>query len=638
MIAKKPATLSSTDSVFLGILAYKCIIENPQGSDHHEDLIEFTQTLDRDYRKGKLAAHGQFSSRLLEIYLNLRQFDEFKSFWNWLLYQKQEYRSLRTWATAMKGYFVEGASLSFLQDLMERALQESTVNFLAYRLSSNALAPNRSRLVSPVDGAVSMLTTIARCQIKTGQIRDGYLTLDSLCRFDPLALWSQLSTLLFASRPITETYRLYVMSLRCGLWPNHTAVSQLADGAKMWRQGPYELWFTESHVARLKMEAAAIGVGKKPEARQLVDLFTRIDLLLTDALKSRATSVHKHLPLILDTLNQGFVFARSVAHRPASLRPSMLLRSAGLMRSLELYELLTKNFPRSAFLHDAASCLNTLKGAGLIKDEEMVRDAWHALLQHGSLSETGCRTMIYAARACDMVNFALQEIIAYFNGRDVELIPSMKEAIKDCFAKPIEGILVESNRSATSDVVLSNSGIVLQHIRKYAVVMSERKLRNFFLDPMPDSLEGDRILALEETWLRVYDKLTRDPRERFRIREKDQKEKTNDKNYKGDRFMSSGVTITSTGYRIDDLRYANWRCMNEVILEGCYADNYHLGEEGVLLKSQETLSEEELTRVVMRIRGIAPEQLPQSSSPTAVSQVMRAAYPPKSLFATPGLM
>jgi len=693
-----------------------------------DSLVAFAQQLERDHRRERLPQTLLFHGQLLECYVRLRAHDELETYWNWLSLQDASLRTPFVWGIVFRHRHVNGVGSLVLQNMFEQVLQESGNSFIAYRFSDNALLYDRARIEAQAFGFSDMLSAIAQRQIEDGKVRNAYLTIDTLVREFPQFRSDIIPGQLLQSQPITEAYRLLVLGYRLGGNVPSAAVYGVIAKAKTWRQGTYEYWFTDAYLAHLDMTIARVGSVKRSSENALVTLFQNLESTVKEVLDSDAGPVKENTELLIDVLKVAFDVARTTDHNPRDFRLYGFLESAGYIQSRELYDLLLQSSPPGAFLCDSGSCVAVMRAAGYMGDGPMLKAAWLAALHQPDfvVDSRKCFLFIMSARLCGIEDFAKQEISLYFGERESDSTPEIQREIKNAFGLSLNNALrrkpMYSSVAPASPIL--DLRVVLERFKKFAITLKERKLRNFFEDPLPDSLAGDRILSTEENWLKVYDRLTRDPREPFRKRdlpldhqtqsarlalrkesgEKPQNghssarpvtednvpandntaesestlaneidhiaqdntakskntaenkmdhttqdnsnsdsnralgsEKKVSKNgsvssYSASHGRLSGVAITQGGYRIDDLRYANWRDMNELILEGCYSDNYDLGEEGVMLESREPLSEEQLLRVVMKVRGIDPAQLPKhdKSKPTPV--LKRAAFSRGPLF------
>jgi len=673
-----------------------------------DSLVAFAQQLERDYRRKRLPQTLSFHGQLLECYLRLGAHDELETHWDWLSLQDASLRTPFVWGIMFRHRHATGAGSLVLQNMFEQVLQESGDRFIAYRFSENALLSDRARVEAHALGFSDMLSAIAQRQIQDGKVRNAYLTIDTLVREFPQFRSDILPGQLLQSQPITEAYRLLVLGYRLGGIVPPAAVYRVIAKAKTWRQGSYEYWFTDSYLANLDITIARVGFKRSGDSA-LVTLFQSLESTVREVLDSDAGPVEENMNLLIEALKLAFDVARTIDHNPRDFKLYGLLESAGYMQSGELYDFLLQSSQPGAFLCDRTSCVAVMRAAGYMGDGPMLKAAWLAALQQPDfvVDSRRCFLFIMLARLCGIEDFATEEIDLYFGERESDLTPEIQSEIKNAFGLSLENANALRRKPMYSSVAPASPILdlraVLGRFKKFAMTLKERKLRNFFEDPLPDSLAGDRILSTEENWLKVYDRLTRDPREPLRKRDlpldhqtqsarlalrKGSGEKTQDgqssarpvieddlpandntakskntvenkmdhttqdnsnskralgsekkvsKNssvskYSASHGRLSGVAITQGGYRIDDLRYANWRDMNELILEGCYSNNYDLGEEGVMLESRELLSEEQLLRVVMKVRGIDPAQLPKhdKSRPTPVFK--RAAFSRGPLF------
>jgi len=702
VVAKQPPTLRNHDFIQLTKWLDQEMNALPD-LDSAAPYMTFVKQLERDYRHGKTLASPVYAAPLLRAYGEAGDIESFKAFWQWLLAQGPEKRPLLVWSSVMQVYSSHGAPLSNLEALFQQALEDSMDNYISYHASPNALLSDRS-VFSPLEkGLDLMLALLASTQLSSGATRAGYLTLDTLWKVTITPTVRTSFSDLLSDRPASEAYRLYVMMLRSGLKPTNASVEQVGILAKTWKQNSTENWIAASQLAQLDIEAAALDVGKLPNNRMLTKLFSRFGHVIRPGKRIDLVHLHENTWLIIETLKSA-IKVHSMYGPIPEIHAHTMLYIAAVSQSPEMYGLLVKNFPVSTFFKGDMSCMVTIQAAGMMRDVDLLQQAWQALIELAQPDTRMWTNFFHACKACNVEELFKEQLEVHFDARDEAFAKELKDAIKNAHvAKPTPMIETSSDPNV-SRIAAADFRKIFERIKEVYDLMLSRKLRNFFERPMPEGLGVDLIQASEDTWAQVYERLTRDPREPKRTASldivspeqntgapmetengvqnhpSDQREEfspTDGRPFDGQvgieegiiddypkhsateqtsmRYVSDipkrdavisttetnsvlsrsrGIPITSTGFRLDDIRYANWRSMNELILEGCYADGFDLGEEGILLqqKYQQPLNEEELLRVIMKIRGITSAQLSKLSDIGSGYRARRAAVPILPLF------
>lgn len=568
------------------------------------EVQAFAAQIVSDLYNKQIIPHPLAYPAILEILATLDNGAALENLWAWLLQQDDEHLSPQAYGAIIAIAVDAGKPLRVMEDLYEQALKRFPGDYAAYHMSPNAIIQHRGQVMSIKGSSGHLLGAIARARFVRGHRRRAYLDLDTALRLRPDQLARDFcSEFMLATTPLEERYILFQLNCR-----NHTllvrsifasVLEDLDSQAFMGAPG------REVAVASRQVEllSAAIGTGRKWGSR-LLQRCCQLALRLTVLARASGSRLDV-LPGTISILDK--IFDSAVAC-PGTIHFNSvkgIIATAGQLRSRGLFEAGLRYYGTAAkmdadVVRDPIMYCSIIKTAGLLDEPNVVKSAWEDLLELQRVEPQKKSDWIVLARACretDMADFVHAELStakipedsAIWSAAWRELDRPRKRS------KPLDNDDIAA-AITSSDLEL---GELVRKLDEACELLQTGGTRNFKQSPARMLLGEPHIQAHEADMHAVYDYLTADPREIVSV----------DDGGASDSMTSSSSPILSSGYRLDELRYENWKTINELLAQSALHDGDSLDGLSSLFDSVEPLSERELLKLLVKLRGIDEGEL-----------------------------
>lgn len=526
---------------------------------------------------------------LLAFYKEARQLQKGADFWAWLESQDDSYVSPAVYGAAIELLAVQGRPAEETENLYTQALKRFPGSFNEYHLSPQAVLPNRSQPFNLTGIPVTLLQGILTARLLRGDIKNAYMALDTALRLFPTQLPSRFFTLFVTERPVPEAYKVFMIACRSGipLGPDslkalltklrHVAVADPIANASVLRS-----MITASY--------AYAAAGASLSSTHL----TEIVIAVTSILKHRdtqtlaTTELQQLVDPIMLAISKLFATWVDQGARPGiAAFNSIITNLAGKGKREDILKTCLDDMQELELEPSIVTRRSLVIAAGDIGNPALLRSAWYDLLdeRHKNAATVDFSDWQALAKASRLVGE--EEFVRLQVSEIGDALP-----LNEHMVGRIQGLLAEEvkkPRTAGSKVSVEQIRKLIDNIMRDAQYMDEQlatnRLRNFRNNPLPMSLASDGCddHAQEQELRHVYDELTTDTSFAYQhdVNEPEAESETeaeveSDKSSSLDTVQPLEPALSTTGFDYAELRFQNWKTMNELLAESAKRDSDYI--------------------------------------------------------------
>lgn len=564
-----------------------------KNKDPPPDILILADLMVADIQSDKLPPDHIAHLHLLAFYKEARQLDKAYNFWEWLENQDDEYVNPAVYGAAIELLAVQGRPAEETEQLYIQALKRFPGSFNEYHLSPDAVLPDRGQPLNIRGIPVTLLQGILTARLLRGDSKNAYIALDVALRLFPTQLPSRFFTLFVDERPLTEAYKVFIMACRSGTTLGPDCLKSLL--AKM-RPVAVTDPLANAAVLRSMLTAcyAFAASGNSLTPNHLTELVIAVTSILQhSSVQCLEKDVIRQLtdPILLVVAKLFAIWASQNARPGIAAFNSIISNVAGKGRREDVLATCLADMQELGLEPTAVTRRSILKAAGDIGESHLVKDAWDHLLDYrqstGARADLGdWQTLARAARQVGEENYVRQQLLDISNGMQPAMVGR------------IEGLLQEAVKKATAGSETSSPEDVMKmvdHLLKDAEYMDDQLLHNrfrdFHINPVPTSIaHAEHMETGPDQLLRsIYDELTAD--KSFTPAENDQPDEHLPEFIEENLLPSvEAVTdvssaevatevspaVSTTGIEYSELRYQNWKTINELLVEAEQHDSDYL--------------------------------------------------------------
>lgn len=528
-----------------------------------EALKSHVQSFQHDFVSGALPPHRRVSLHLISYFKESMNYDKGIEFWNWVIEQDDNYINLGTYGAAIELLACFGKDLEYCEAVYKHALTRFAIHFNEYHLSPGAILPDRAEHLNAPWTSMQLLQGILTARLLHRDWRNAYLTLDTALRIHPSQIPARFIELFLRERPLQEAYHVFCLACRAGNQLSGSLLTTLLEQLYTAMSNRQAVGFNQ-HIVGAMFNAIHAFIGSASGGRLAVPhmnvlLKGLLSLLTPGDCKEGSAGAEPQMrqkrfrgmvALIPDVFG-----SLGVPPQPSTF--NTLINMGGILKSRELIVFAVNAFNHSGCSPDASSFRTLEIAAGRLYDVGTTIPSWTQLVR------------LFAAQgAGPVVNWSAFVRAAQRAGMEdlvTELMPSESEdSVKESTA-PIAEI-----KQATSPTPSQDS--MEAHAREssylFELILAELKcLRKRFNSRLTCDLKTLPLNRLsitpwtprvDESWQqRLYDELTLDsaaPTVNIFSRTREiERERL--------------VVESATGFPLEELRYLNWRSVNEILVQ-----------------------------------------------------------------------
>ncbi|KAK4574106.1 hypothetical protein LTR86_001867 [Recurvomyces mirabilis] len=542
-----------------------------------DDLVQFAKVLVRSIVKEELEPDRRAHVHLLAFFKESGALDQGITFWSWLQQRDSEYVDADVYGAAIELLAVNGAPLSELEGLYTKALEQlsSAGNFSSYHLSPDAMVPDREAPITIKGISMTLLQGILTARLLRGESRRAYLALDTALRLYPTLTPVRFFTLFIDERPLSEAYVVFALACRAGIVMPVMGFRRLLTTI---RQAAGTASLTK-HIASLRQMLSVlymfVGAGGRLTSNLVSEYLIAVTQIMrvkdVDALdtEQREQLVNEVLRIIRRSID---VFSRYGGAPGISAINSLIVNLGGFGKSRKILTIALNDARQLGLEFNNITRRSILIAAGQIGDVELVKASWLDLVdakvaKQEKPDDTDYHILIKAARGNAAFDFAIEECQkSEFN-----------EDIKSRMYDHAYATLPKERERADDDTSSLTRGMEMMEelgeLEADLEVMERRTVdspatQDFSRQNLPLTiLVGTQHFQTPESDLRaLYDALTSErvpAHASLKTTDQSSQEATHDALSWSE---GSSSALSTTGMTFGQLRYQNWKSLNELLV------------------------------------------------------------------------
>lgn len=518
--------------------------------------------------------------------------------WEWLERQDDSYVSPSVYGVAIELLAIQGRPAEETESLYIQALKRFPGSFNEYHLSPDAVLPDLTRPFNIKGIPVTLLQGVLTARLLRGDSKSAYLAFDTALRLFPTQLPSRFYTLFVVERPVTEAYKVFMMATRSGTAIGADCLKALLS--KLRAVAVVEPLHNASVLRSILTACYAFAASGSPlTSNHLTEVVIAITSILQhptiSALpKEEVSQLADHLLLAVNRLFD--IWSNQGARPGIAAFNSIITNVAGKAQRSDVIDTCLADMHSLDLEPNAVTRRSLLKAAGDIGDTELLKATWVDLFasRHAtgaSVELADWQTLAKAARQSGQEQFARQEL------------QQASSTMSSFLVDRILGLLEERPAKAKADInptlagpIRHLIGTILQDILYMENQLESSRFRDFCLEPLPTSFSGSEYLQnMPEEQLRaVYNEMSIDTS--FTQSEPEQSEERVLAAAQAESMPDGGLTalsleaetssaethtnsppaVSSTGFGYAELRYENWKTINELLAESNERDSEYI--------------------------------------------------------------
>lgn len=512
---------------------------------------------------------------LLSFYKESAAFDKGTAFWSWLVKQGDDYVNANLYGVALELFAFQGRPAEDTEQLYESALARFPGIFLQYHLAHNAVIADRRQptVISSIPKA--LLQGILTARILRGDAKNAYLTLDTTLRLFPTKLPTRFVTLFVQERPLDEAYKVFMLACQAGSIPGADALKILLTRL---RKAAATRPIENAALLRAMLMAcyAYNSCSGTLNNKSLNELVIAITTLLKDHAYTRMSfdQLRPITDAIISLLSDLFaIWATSNSPPGIASFNSMIANLAGRGKRKDIIDHALEAMKHYGLKPNTVTFRSILAAAGEMEDPETVRSAWTDLVAEriekgAALELVDWQNLLNAARRINDPDYLQKQLVNFQNIASPHILDRMNTALQaQNFSRKLN---LDKNDSSNDLDTKAKSMEILELLKRDIEYLSINAVshRNFYNEPVSLSLLNRPSLYTnvpEEHIRTVYDEMTTDS-STLNIFSSSASEPRTDTEADADADAGEQARAMGlTGYPLDELRYQNWKTINELL-------------------------------------------------------------------------
>lgn len=550
--------LNHNDTLHVAKLLHNHYRRLPQDAKQRDlpSLLRFTDQFIDDFRTGTVQPHRNASLHLISFLKEALQFERGSALWSWLQRRGNEFVDAGVYGAAIEMLAAQGkAELPQLEAMYAEALQRFPGNFAEYHLSPEAMVPDRGQPIMIKGLPVSLLQGILTARIMRGDWRNSYLAFDTVLRLFPTQVPERFFGLFIHRRPLSEAYTAFMMACRSGtvVRPERlTILLRELVGSQYHAQVKSKLLAVEGMVNAVQ---AYIGAGGSFGSHHFSMLVKGFEGLLQEPASNGNPASGAINQLVGDTARETVLTISRAGVTTTLSTAASLVGLAGKAQLPEHLGRAIQDISSMGLEPGGVVHRSIVLAAGQLKHAELLEWSWRNLVESAEAFGTQLDMLDWKALArasvnADQVAFVQQQAASLSHAVTDEITKMIEHEIRKETTKETPKD-VPARKYSESDIAQANELMpkIKAQVKSIAAMIKSGQLLNFYAHPLPMSLIPRPSLGSEAALRTVYDELTTDPR----------LPATNEPLWP--------AVKSATGYPMDELRYANWTTINELLVD-----------------------------------------------------------------------
>lgn len=576
---------------------------DPKEKSPNADLDILANFLVQDIQSDRLPPNHAAHLHLLAFYKEAKQLDKAFNFWKWLENQDDSYVSPAVYGVAIELLAIQGRPAEETENLYVQALKRFPGSFNEYHLSPDAVLPDRSQPINIKGIPMTLLQGIVTARLLRGDSKNAYLALDTALRLFPTQIPSRFFTLFIEERPVTEAYNIFMLACRSGTTIGPDVLKALLTKL---RQVAVVNPLANAPVLRSTLTAsyAYAASGASLTSNHLTELVIAVTAILQHATistlpRTEVNQLAEHILLIVSRLFK--IWAGQDSRPGIAAFHSIISNVAGRGQRQDVITTCLEDMNELGLEPNPVTRRSILKAAGDIGHVETMKSAWTDIIaaRHQARAVPDLAdwtTLAKAARQLGEQDFVREKL------QDAATVnPHLASRIDGLLHEPLKKTAAEA-QPGSAEPIRHLIGNILQDTVYMEDQLENSRFRDFHTNPLPMSLVASKLMqsAPEGQLREIYDELTTDI-SFAQINSADAEDPALENDQIPDTETPSSETlpetspespslealisasdfeappaVSSTGFGYADLRYENWKTINELLAEAEKHDSDYL--------------------------------------------------------------
>jgi len=537
-----------------------------------ENIDLYVQDCIKRIKARQLPPHHTANLHVISYLKESQQYDTAVEFWNWVVNQDDSYVDLKTYGAAIELLAACGRGLESCEEVYAHGLKRFPGNFNKYHMSHGALLQNRDKLTILPRTSMTLMQGIVAARLTYGDWRNAYLGLDTALRLHPTQLPPYMLQAFVRERPIQEAYQVFCLLCQGGnpVRPETVTamLSNLVDGQGESTGEEYDLDIAMAVLNAIRLYA---GSGQNIKSFHL-NLLLQSSLCLpsiNQALQAEANESGDDSAIQL--INRVLPLFASLGVEPEPSTYSIIISAAIRLRHKVLlnsaFGTLSASISAPGRGRDTNATLSILlKTTAKIGDPTRVEQIWNSRNQ--ALTSENWIALVQATIFTDNNAFLEKQLEIHGLSNDQSVRREIKrwtykwkahkEATKE---ESKEEPVANEHTRAKCIAVVSRFSAALDGFRNLVETSDYQNLKKY----PPNSLSiCSAAESANETWQKeLYNEMTLDST--TTCWEHTKREPLALPVLETQNARDMGPIESSTGIPLDELRYRNWKKINELM-------------------------------------------------------------------------
>ncbi|MCJ1316375.1 hypothetical protein MMC15_001696 [Xylographa vitiligo] len=471
------------------------------------------------------------------------------------------YLDLRTYGAALELLALYGQPLAYCEEVYSHGLKRFPESFNEYHLSPGAIVSQLDQPTRSPKTSMGLLQGIIKARLIHGDWRNAYMALDTALRLHPTQMPSYIFHTFLEERPINEAYQIFCLFCHSGsqIKPYDVTwmLNDLVDGQKPSIGTDFDLDIVLASLNAIHLYSAS---GRLLSARHLNILLQSSLMLMPTIGPDDSTYWAESLMDPIALVRQLFSIYFSLGVSPEISTYNTVIAAAGRVRHEGILAWAIKELSGSGIASNEITFECLLNASVRTGGAAQVESTWTARDPSMALLPSTWTALARATSFAGNTNF-LHDQMKLYNVSD------QKSTMRQVYAELAKCQRADFKESPVSTVSDQNTGCesrvaeFTSALHAFKEVLGNPDFRNLKKYPAVRQSIWATSVVIDEQWQKkLYDELSVDSTARGVL-----EAEASANSERPETNLDSGTIESSTGFRLDELRYRNWKGINELL-------------------------------------------------------------------------
>ncbi|MCJ1383318.1 hypothetical protein MMC17_006431 [Xylographa soralifera] len=513
------------------------------------------------YQRRRLPPDPDASLHLISYFKESNQYDEGIEFWHWIVRQDNNYLDLRTYGAALELLALYGQPLAYCEEVYSHGLKRFPESFNEYHLSPGAIVSQLDQPTRIPKTSMGLLQGIIKARLIHGDWRNAYLALDTALRLHPTQMPSYFFHTFLEERPINEAYQIFCLLCHSGsqIKPYDVTwvLNDLVDGQKPGTGEDIDLDIALANLNAIHLYGAS---GRLLSARHLNILLQSSLMLLPIFGSDNSTYWAESLMDPVALVRQLFSIFIAMGVSPEISTYNTVIAAAGRVRHEGILAWAVNALSNSGIASNEITFECLLNATARTAGAAQVESTWTSRDPRMALMPSTWAALARATSCAGNSDF-LRNQMKIYNVRDQkstmrQVHAELAKSRRPDFSEPPVSLASDLNLACESRVAEFTSAL-----NAFQKLLGGSDFGNLKKHPAVKQSIWPTSDVVDELWQKkLYEELSIDPTAlaalEAEVTVNSEPPETN---------QDISTVESSTGFRLDELRYRNWKGVNELL-------------------------------------------------------------------------